>query len=98
MEKNNQLRKIAFFPPFIVLAAFVLLSIISHEHFLAIDNDEALLRINQDNALSLVAPRRVEQDNIVRLTIEIDKFVDGLLIGMLGIANMGRLLQVIGGG
>ncbi len=38
MEKQNQLRKIAFFPPFIVLAAFVLLSIVSHEHFLGLIN------------------------------------------------------------
>ena len=68
---------------------------VSDRHFLAIDDDKALLGIDQDDALSLVAPRRVEQDNVIGFTIEIDKFVYSLLIGMFGIANVGGLLQVI---
>lgn len=38
METNNKLRKIAFFPPFLILAAFVLISILNQEAFLGLIN------------------------------------------------------------
>ena len=37
-KKNNGVRTLTFFPPFILLAAFVVLSIISKEAFLGVIN------------------------------------------------------------
>ena len=38
LMENNKLRKIAFFPPFLILAVFVVISMASKETFLGIIN------------------------------------------------------------